>query len=101
MEDATVLLRSALTQYFETTSLTKAKSGHGAERSRIRTLSRSVLGSKPLATITRFDVAAYRNHRTREGRSPATVKLEPALLSHLFETARAEWPDCGTLANPV
>lgn len=45
-------------------------------------------------------IAAFRDHRLAEGKSNNTVRLELALLSHLYNTAIREW-GMGLTVNPV
>jgi integrase len=52
-----------------------------------------------LAQVTPDKVASYRDKRLKEA-SPHSVRIEMALLSHLFNTARKEWAIFG-LENPV
>ncbi len=52
------------------------------------------------AVITPGIVAGYRDQRLAEGLSPATVRLELALLSHLYTVAIKEWRT-GLIYNPV
>src|SRR5690606_26488137 len=71
---------------------------------RIKHLKRSELATLPLHEVEAKHVAAYRDMRlTQVG--PSSVRLELALLSHLFETAAREWsiksPQGVPLANPV
>jgi len=53
-----------------------------------------------LAALNADIIAKYRDGRLEEGKSNNTVRLELALLSHLFTTAIREW-GLGLIANPV
>jgi integrase len=87
---------------------TKRESTQRQEKSRANILIQS-LGKYSLAAITPDVIAKYRDQRlaggrTRKGvfikRSNNTVRLELALLGHLFTTAIREWR-MGILYNPV
>ena len=57
-------------------------------------------GKLALAHITSAKVAAHRDARLRQGRSPSTVKKELAKLSVIYKLAGQEW-GVGGLENPV
>lgn len=57
-------------------------------------------GAYALADITPDLVANYRDERLQAGKSNDTVRLELALLSHLFTVAIKEWR-LGLMYNPV
>lgn len=75
------------------------KKGAIQEKSRIRIWKKSSLAKRSLASVQGKDIAAYRDARLKEV-APNTVRLELALLSHLFTIAVKEWGMMG-LANPV
>jgi len=75
------------------------KKGAVQEKSRIRIWKSSPLSKRFLASIQGKDIAEYRDRRLKEV-APNTVRLELALLSHLFTIAVKEWGLSG-LANPV
>jgi integrase len=75
------------------------KRGAVQERYRIRHLSTSTLGPRQLATLRSLDFAQFRDTRLKSV-AANTVRLELALISHLYETARREWGFEG-LQNPV
>ncbi len=58
------------------------------------------LGGYALPAITPDVVARYRDERLAEGKSNNTVRLELALLGHLYSTAIREW-HLGLAYNPV
>lgn len=58
------------------------------------------LGKYSLAAVTPDVVARYRDDRLASGRSANTVRLELALLSHMYTTAIREWR-VGVTYNPV
>lgn len=79
--------------------VSSTKKSYAREKERIRVWKKHPLVRRPLASIRGADVAAYRDQR-RQSVGPTTVRLELALLSHLFTIARKEWGMEG-LANPV
>ena len=60
---------------------------------------KAALGSRSLASINSSDIAKFRDERLKSV-SPNMVRLELALLSHLFTIAIKEWGMSG-LVNPV
>ena len=53
-----------------------------------------------LASIRSADLAAWRNSRLKAGASSGTIRLDLAVLSHLFTVAAKEW-GMESLGNPV
>ena len=94
-----MLLKDALERYRREVSIAKGASTQDRERSRSKFLTEK-LGKYALATITSDLVARYRDERLAEGKSNNTVRLELALLSHLYKTAIQEW-GVGLTHNPV
>lgn len=99
-----IILSKALERY--RTQVSILKKGRSQEGYRLAQLSRSALGGKFVHEITSVDIAAYRdvrlldiNSKTQEQISPATVRLELALLSNFFDIAMKEWGYCRE--NPV
>ena len=76
------------------------KKGYGREKTRIKNWRENDLAKRSLASIRGSDIAKYRDTWTHSGYAANTVRLELAVLSHLFETARKEWGMEG-LSNPV
>ena len=70
------------------------------EKKRIRAWKLHPLAKRFLATIQGKDIAAWRDARIKSGSSANTVRLDLAVISHLFEIARKEWGMEG-LTNPV
>lgn len=70
--------------------VTPTKRGHVAERNRIKQLQRHPIALRPLEGLCSRDFAEYRDSRLRQV-SRSTVRLEMALLSHLYSTAIKEW----------
>lgn len=104
----------ALDRYLAEVTPTKKPSTQDAERKKAQPL-REFFGKYSLAAITPELVATYRDERLATPRASAhsderatpsptlsasTVRLELALLSHLFSTAIREWR-LGLVQNPV
>ncbi len=92
-------LEDALKRYQQEVTPTKRAWTAKSETNRARRLT-SELGKYSLAAITPDIVAQYRDKRLAEGLKNDTVRLELALLSHLFSTAIKEWR-LGLYYNPV
>ena len=97
VEAETTSLSDALDRYER--EIIPAKKGAIQERSRVRILKLSPFTKRSLASLQGKDIAAYRDARLKEV-APNTVRLELALLSHLFTIAVKEWGMTG-LINPV
>jgi len=92
-------VETALTRYEkEVTSGKKAFTQHG-EKAKAKHL-KVFFGKYSLAAVTPDLVATYRDKRLDEGMANNTVRLELALLSHLFTVAIQEWR-IGLVYNPV
>ena len=94
-----LLLTRALDRYLREVSSTKRATTSNAERHKAKALKES-LGAYSLAAITPDLAAKYRDERLAIGKSNNTVRLELALLSHLFTIAIKEWR-VGLIYNPV
>jgi len=92
-------LRSALARYLVEVSPTKSPGTRRREEGRAKPL-REGLGSYSLSAVSPDLIAKYRDQRLDEGKSNNTVRLELALLSHLFTVAIQEWK-LGLAYNPV
>lgn len=99
-----ITLAEAFEEYLRKVSI--LKKGYEQERHRIGLLSRSFLGSLNVSEVTSVHVSTYRdmrlltiNPKTKKALSPATVRLELALLSNFFDICRIEWGYCD--GNPV
>jgi integrase len=79
--------------------ISAGKKGADRERRRIRLLSRQPFAALPLAALRGTDLAKWRDEQ-QGSRSSATVRLDLALLSHMYTIARKEW-GMGYLDNPV
>ena len=101
-----ITLAQALDRYLAEITPTKAKGTQRCERTSAAML-KSHLGGYSLAALASDIIARYRDGRRatiseRTGRSitPATVRLELALLGHLYTIAIKEW-GLGLVYNPV
>jgi len=92
-------LDDALDRYLKEVSPTKSDFTQRGEKSKSKQLKAS-LGKYSLAAITPDLVADYRDKRLEDGMKPNTVRLELALLGHLFTVAIQEWR-VGLAYNPV
>jgi integrase len=91
-------LAEALDRYGREVS---ARKRHPAQdQQRIRHWLRQPLAPRFLASLRGADFAKYRDQRRAAGRAENTIRLELALVSHLFEIARKEWGMEG-LQNPI
>ncbi len=80
--------------------VTPAKKSAESERHVIARWKRHALASRSLASLRPGDFAGFRDARLSEGKSPNTVRIELALVSHLFRKAIREW-GMGLTANPL
>ena len=85
---AKVTLHDALERYLN--EVTVKKRGKQQETSRIKQLQTHPLALRHLHSLQACDFAAYRDSRMKEVGSN-TVRLELALLSHLYTIAIKEW----------
>lgn len=90
-------LGEALTRY--AVEITPEKKSARQETNRINQLARDPLARRSLASIRGVDISAYRNKRLKEV-SASTVRLDLALISHLYTVARQEW-GMESLKNPI
>lgn len=94
-----MLLKSAIDRYLRDVSSTKKPSTESAEKHKAKAL-KAELGDYSLAALNQNLIADYRDRRLADGKSTDTVRLELALLSHLFTIAIKEW-HLGLVYNPV
>ena len=92
-------LSQALERYIDEVSITKKPTTYKNEKITANNIN-AKLGNYSLAGITPNMVATYRDKRLKEGKSNNTVRIELALLSHLYNTAIKEW-GMGLTYNPV
>ncbi len=94
-----MILQEALERYLREITPTKRPSTQRAEKMRAKPLI-DQFGKYALVSLTPDVIADYRDKRLEEGRSASTVRLELALLGHLYTTAIKEW-GMGLVYNPV
>jgi len=94
-----LLFDKALERYLAEVSASKRKSTAYGESRKANALKKK-FDPYSLAAITPDLVAEYRDERLAAGKSADTVRLELALLSHLFTIAIKEWR-LGLIYNPV
>ncbi len=87
-EAETTTLRELLERYRE--EVTPLKKGAAPESARIDALLRHTLSARIVASLRGVDIARYRDERLTKV-TPATVKRDLVVLSHLFEVTRKEW----------
>ena len=92
-------ISQALTRYTKEVTPTKKESTQKRELGRAKQL-KSQLGRYSMAALSAEIISNYRDNRQEEGKSASTVRLELALLSHLYSTAIKEW-GLGLVSNPV
>jgi integrase len=90
-------LAAALERY--RTEVTVHKKTAYGETKLLGRLKETRLAEYSLATIQGSDIAQYRDERLAEGAKPNTVRIELALLSHLYTVAASDWGM--PLANPL
>jgi len=91
-------IADALDRYHREVVPTKKASTQRSEAGRIKML-KEKFGQYSLAALTPDIVADYRDQRLAAGKSNNTVRLEIALLSHLYSIAIKEWR-IGLVYNP-
>jgi integrase len=88
-EAESTTLRSALKRY--ESEVSAGKKGYDQEKFRIRTWRGNDLALRSLASLRGADFAKYRDERLAAGAAAATVRLDLALISHVFTIAAKEW----------
>jgi integrase len=96
-EAESTTLHEALERYEN--EISKEKKGYESEKYRIKSWKAHKLACRSLASLRGTDFAKYRDERLAAGLAPATVRLDLALISHLFTIAVKEWDI--PLVNPV
>lgn len=91
-------LQEALERYEK--EITPHKRGAQRERRRIEVWCQHPLSRRSLASIQGKDVSEYIRKRSVAGAGANTIRLELALISHLYTVARTAW-GMPYLANPV
>jgi integrase len=97
-EAARTTLREALERYLR--EVTPRKKGRLRERQRVEAWMLHPLAFHFLAQLRGADFAKYRDERRAKKKAENTIRLELALISHLFEIARKDWGMEG-LRNPI
>lgn len=97
-EADTTTLSAALDRYWN--EIASKKKHFDPERLRIARWKRNVLAPRFLSSLKGIDFAQYRDERRAQGKAENTIRLELALMSHLFNIARKEW-GMESLANPL
>lgn len=92
-------ISSALDRYLRDISPTKRPSTQQSEKIRAKVL-KEHLGRYSMVALFPDIVAKYRDSRLADGKSASTVRLELALLGHLYTVAIKEWR-FGVIYNPV
>ena len=92
-------IRDALERYKTEILPTKRESTAKNERLRLAQL-QVEFGKFTLAALTPTLIAEFRDRRLGEGKSANTVRLDLALLSHLYTIVIQEW-SIGLVRNPV
>ena len=88
-ESERTTLKEALDRYW--TEIASKKSHPQQEKQRIERWKAHGLSHRYIASLRGADFAKYRDQRLEAGRATNTVRLELAIISHLFEIARKEW----------
>lgn len=94
----TPTLSAALTRYLHT--VTPLKKSAQQEAARIRQWLRHPLAEQPMDALRGRHFSVYRDTRLSEGVTGATVRLELAIISHLYTHAAKDWGFEG-LQNPI
>lgn len=89
-------LAVALDKYLK---ISDGKKGSKQEAVRIKRWLKHPLAEKALSAITPSDLATFRDERLKQNVATNTVRLEIAILSHLYSVAAKEWHMEG-LTNP-
>jgi len=89
-------LADALIRYRN--EITPTKKGRDREKNRINQWLKHPLANKSLSSLRSTDFAKYRDDRLKQI-APATLKLELALMSHIFTIASKEWNI--PIVNPI
>ena len=82
------------------TEISSLKAHPAQDYQRISHWLRQPLAHRYLTNLKGADFAMYRDARRAQGRAENTIRLELALVSHLFEIVRKEW-DMEGVANPL
>jgi integrase len=92
------LLKDLLIRYRN--EITPKKKFVAQEKYRINAWLKHPLANYSISQIRSSDIAKWRDERIKQGKSPNTIRLDLAVLSHLFTIARNEW-GFNDLDNPT
>lgn len=98
VEAENTTLSELLTRYLN--EITPNKKHFKIEACRIKAWLKNSLSQRYLSTLRTIDFALWRDERLKQGKSSNTIKLELAIISHLYTVARAEW-GFESLENPI
>ena len=98
VEAENTTLAELLTRYLK--EITPQKKHPSVETYRIKAWLKTSLSKRFISTIRCADYAAIRDARIKQGMSASTIKLEFAIISHMYFVARAEWGFDG-IENPI
>lgn len=96
-EAESTTLAEALARYELEVSVYKR--GYRQESKRIKAWLEHPLARRSLAALRPTDIAKYRDERLAAGCAPSTIRLDLAIISHLYTIAAKEWGI--PVANPV
>lgn len=91
-------LGDALARYQR--EITPYKKGKAQETRRIRAWQQTDLAARPFVELTKHDFKRHRDARLKAGASRSTVRLELAIISHLYNVAIEDW-DYDDVKNPI
>lgn len=97
-EAETTTLADALDRY--AAEVTPGKKSADRETYTIKKWKADPLAARSLASLRPSDFASYRDRRLAEGMSGNSVRIELALVSHLFRKVIREW-SMGLTSNPI
>jgi len=98
-ESESMTISEALDKYLSEVTPTKKAETQKREIGRSKLL-KEKLGKYSLASLNSKTISQFRDDRIKDGKSNNTVRLDLALLSHLYTTAMKEW-QLGLAMNPV
>ena len=93
-------LAEALDRYLREITSTKKPSTVAREKNRVKTLGALPIAQRSLASIKGSDIATFIRGRQAEGLGANAIRLDLALLSHVFTVAGSAW-GMESLGNPV
>lgn len=97
-EASKLSLHDALLRYLSEVTPSKKSAKH--ETALIKRWLKNPMAALPIVKIRGADFALYRDRRMQAGISGNTLRIEFALIGHLYEVARKDW-GLETLVNPV